>query len=475
MVGDGKAGELGAEHEANGSESESSPPSSRGRRALLAARLATSLAERPDGPHNGAGQVSGGARQALERDLHRYQAGSRQDRLSRKTQKKRLGASAGIGGRMSPVVESLSPEQLVTSPGRPGLMTDSQVWDDVGPGEAGTPQGDAPFEDGAVVGDDPPDNSLSDDEAEFGGELEGGAASKTDVKKKRRRSTRPSASSMATRLLLPVLAASWTERVAAFRARDGVPPKPYRPTSFAEAFELTAAERRALPKDQIRHLNTMASKIVAQALASVAFIDEWRDAIAQGPFNLRLIDLIDTLARALSHADAALSTAYEAVVSPELLEPGETTVLTPQQRLQRLLRFARAARRGLLSEVKRLIDRGFIPRGVLSGLKGRAGHLHAGVDVMALVNILEGAIAAGNHVTFTAKELERCTTIAYALIEDTSRAPTRRGGAARAAAIEERSRAYTLLWLAHREAHWALACIFQDRLDVRVVLPPLAG
>ena len=516
MVGDGETGEPGAEYEASGPDSEAGPPSSRGRRALLAARVAAEFAEHSNALHERGSQTMSGVRLALERELHRFPAGSRPERASRQAQKNRGGKGASRGGKAASAPDAASWEQLGAAAGRPGAMSNAAAWGTSRGGDTVNQQGDGALSDEAALADEarPGGNAAATSNAGLTGytwlsdvaahdvaggdvalgkrtmfagdppgsefEVEGQAPSEAggalqSSGKRRRRSARSSGSSMATRLLLPVLAASWTQRVAALRAREVVPPKRYRPTNFAEAFALTAEARRALPKEQIRHLNTKASKIVERALAAVAFLDEWREAIAQGPFDVHLIDLIDTLARSLSHADALLTTAYEAVASPGVWEPGEATVFTPQQRLIRLLQLARATRRALVSEVKRLIDRGQVPHGVLSGLKGRAGHLHAATDIMALVNILQGAIAAGTHVTFTTPELERCTTIAYALIEGTSQTPPGRSGAARAAALEERSRAFTLLWLAHREAHWALACIFRDELDVKAVLPPLVG
>jgi hypothetical protein len=451
MAGDGKTGELGAEREANGPESEPSAPSSRGRRALLAASVTAGVGERSGASHNEAQSSSNTARLALERDIHRLVVVSRQERSSRKKRKTR-----GAGASPKPVEVAAPTAEFTSSKQRSDetALGDGTALSDVSLAK------DPALEDAALA-----DDTSAED---------GQAAAKSGAKKKRRRRARPSASSVTTRLLLPVLAAEWEERVAAFKARGDVPPMPYRPTHLGEAFALTANERRALSKDQIRHLNSSAQKVASRAVASVAFLDRWRNAIAQLPVNLQLIDLIDTLARALSHADVLLAATFD-VALPEFIESREAVALTQQERLQLILRLTRDARRGLLSEVKRLIDRSLVPRGALSGLIGGAGHYNAGMDLLALVQILESAVASGTHVTFTPRELADYATLAYTLLETTARVSTRRGGAARAAAIEERSRAFTLLWLAHREAYWALASIFRDRLDVSVVLPSLVG
>lgn len=460
MAGDGKTGELGAEREANGPESEPSAPSSRGRRALLRASVTAGVGERSGASHNEAQSSSNAARLALERDIHRLVVVSRQERSVRKKRETRgAGASPSPGDGAAPTAEHATAEFATSENATSEDASLEQLENDTAPTESATPAIDAASE-GATLADD---TSAVEGQAAKGG-----------AKKKRRRPTRPSANSVATRLLLPVLAAEWEERVAAFKARGNVPPMPYRPPHFGEAFALTADERRALTKDQIRHLNSSAQKVASRALASVAFLDRWRDAIAQLPVNLRLIDLIDTLARALSHADVLLAATFD-VALPEFIDSGEALALTQQERLQLLLRLTRDARRGLLSEVKRLIDRSLVPRGVLSGLKGGAGHYNAGIDLLALVHILESAVASGTHVTFTPQELQDHAITAYTLIDTTARVSARRGGAARAAALEERSRAFTLLWLAHREAYWALASIFKDRLDVNVVLPSLVG
>lgn len=521
MAGEGKTGEPGGEHEANGPESEPSAPSSRGRRALLAAGVAAGL-EESEAPQPGAQANVNAARLALEREVHRFQVVGRQERLARKKSKQRVGGGVRGGGKGASATELTSGPQLGSGAGRqeavaktksahplltakraasrasgaPGAAQGpfgdeaAELWGDAAFGRdtalRSDPalRGDAASGHDAALGSDDEvvDGDVIDSDAGRAGDaatlddsgLDGSASAKAAAQRRRRKSKRLSANSVATRLLLPVLAAEWEERVAEFKARGHAPPKPYRPTDFQEAFDLTAAERQALAKDQIRHLNTSADKIVERALRSVTFIDRWRDAIAQGPANVRLIDLIDTLARALSHADTRLSTTHDVAV-PEFSQSGEMVALTEQQRLERLLRMARDARRGLLSEVKRLIDRASVPRGVLSGLKGRAGHFHAATDVLALVNILEGVARAGTHVTFTPEELRRYTSIAQELIHATSHAPGRHGSATRVAAIEERSRAFTLLWVAHREAYWGLAGIFKDRLDVSVVLPSLVG
>jgi hypothetical protein len=275
--------------------------------------------------------------------------------------------------------------------------------------------------------------------------------------------------------VLSVIASEWNERVAAFGfPKREAPPKPYCPTDFAEAYALTADERRALPKEQIRQLNVKAGPLVARGLAAAHVFDEWRDAMAQLPVDLRRVDQVGTYARAFSHADVLACTSFE-VVLPDFVEPGETIVLTPRQRLQRLVELTRAARTRLTSEARAWMDLGAIPVGALKNLKGGSGQYNAGIDVLALVEVLRSAAARGANVRLTELDLERCAALAYTLMEATSRQSTKRGGEARALALEERARALTLLWLSFCEGRHALTHIFGARLAVNVVLPTLAA
>lgn len=279
-----------------------------------------------------------------------------------------------------------------------------------------------------------------------------------------------------TQLTLSVIEARFASELAAYVARGAVvpepPPLPYRPTHYAEAFALTGDERRALSEAQILRPIVKAGKMVAEALAAVPFLDRMRPYIAALPVEFERIDRIATYARALGHSDAQLGMAME-VTLPEFALPGETLALTRTQRLQRLVQFALAARRRLHSELKSFIQLGYLPVGALSKLKGGRGHYNVATDVLSLLELRLRAVAAGAHSNIDAADLRDYNTLACTLNDTSAKAAAKGTNTARDLAIEERARAYTLLWLAYREAQRALTFIFRDQLAVKAVLPTL--
>jgi hypothetical protein len=442
------------------------------------------------------------ARSALEREVHRFQAGNRHDRQKRKkVQRAAQGAvreettagaqSAPTAGRPSAVTSSNS-ERGATSSSEDAaapasLRGSSQVavaatapnWEARWPGpvpEATDDPWAGPDEDPALNRDTSLD-ALRDG-AETG---EGGPTGDAETtaerdaepsRRKKRKRGKPSAQSIATSLLLPAVRAKWHAEVAAFGGRREAPPRPYCPTDYAEAYALTADERRAIPKASIRHPNTEIGKLVTRVLGAFAALEPWRDEIACLPVDIAKIDRIPTYVRALSHSDAQLAPTLEMMV-PEFLAPGETMVLTRQQVVQRLLQLALAARSVLHSQVKALIILGRIPPGALAGLAGGNGYYNTAKDVLSLIELLRTAVGCGATANISEEELERYTVRAYKLIEASALTSPSGVGMTRTLAKQERSRAYTLLWAAYREAQRALTCIFWDEADVGVVLPTL--
>lgn len=486
MVGDGDSGETGGSDDTNGPASEPAAPSSRGKRALVAA----GVGQHSDSFHRAEQSSSDAAGAALEREVHRFQVVSRQGRLQRKKPRGRAKSEPGAIDN-----EGTRLEQLTTGSDRTTAVSASQALS-----RRQTPFGTgadtvreteservwtAELLDGPDAGDarslDAAQTDLAPLSADGNADLDGGATAvgadeQTTAKggKRSRRGRRKrSANDLPTRLVLAIIAAEWKARIAAFGYPGRVaPPKPYCPTNYKEAYDLTTAQRQALSKDQIRHLNVKAGKLVLRALSAALVFEQWRDAIAQLPVDMRLIDNFATYARAFGHSDTLISASFE-VVLPDFAQEGEVMVLTPQQRLQRLLELTRAARARLKLEVEALINLGAIPAGALRNLKGRSGHYNAGFDVLALLELLRNAAARGANVRITERDLGRATVLAQKLMEATSRQFSKRGGEARALALEERARALTLLWLAFWEGRNALVQIFGQRLDVSVVLPTL--
>jgi hypothetical protein len=210
---------------------------------------------------------------------------------------------------------------------------------------------------------------------------------------------------------------------------------------------------------------------VARALAVCPLLEEWRSQMVFLPVKLWLIDLMPTLARALSHADARLAMALE-VSNPDLNAPGETRALTRRELMQRMLQVALVERARLHSEVRNWITLGRLPTGALSNLKGGRGYSNVAHDVLSLIELRRAALTSGAASSISEEDVRRCALLAYGLIETSARTPNGID-AVRAAALEERSRAFTLLWLAYNEAERALTFIFWNYGKQRVVLPAL--
>lgn len=490
MVGDGDSGETGGSDETNGPASEPAAPSSRGKRALVA----TGVGEHSGSFHRPEQSSSDTASAALEREVHRFQLVSRQGRSQRKKPRGRAKSEPGAIDN-----KGTRQKQLTTGTDRTTAVSASQALSRrQTPSSAGTQQAGTVREteservwtaellDGPDTGDarslDAARADLASLNADGNADLDGGATAAVGAdeqttaqggKRARRGKRKPSANDLPTRLVLAIIAAEWKARIAAFGYPGRVaPPKPYCPTNYKEAYDLTTAQRQALSKDQIRHLNVKAGKLVLRALSAALVFEQWRDAIAQLPVDMQLIDNFATYARAFGHSDTLISASFE-VVLPDFAQEGEVMALTPQQRLQRLVELTRAARARLKLEVEALIDLGAIPEGALRNLKGRSGHYNAGFDVLALLELLRNAAARGANVRIAERDIGRATVLAQKLMEATSRQSSKRGGEARASALEQRARALTLLWLAFWEGRNALAQIFGQRLDVSVVLPTL--
>lgn len=270
---------------------------------------------------------------------------------------------------------------------------------------------------------------------------------------------------------LRVAIAAWEAEVAGLPPRGYLPPLPYRPTDYAEAHALTAADRAALAADAVRGANVNAGKVLALVLSLIPLLDRLRPAFAHVAVDVALIDRIDTLVRAFAYADALASGALDPT-SPDPWEPGSTRVLTPRQRLRSLFRRNIEARRGLNSDVRNLMVQGKVPAGALKNLKGGVGYYNTGKDVLTLVTVLRDAAPSVRAASSMSDAvLEQYTQLAYNLINLSSRISERSENTA--LAWDGRARAFTLLWNAHSQAQRALTHILWDVMDVKDVLPSL--
>lgn len=486
MVGDGKTGDNSGDDN-NGPESDTGAPSSRRRQGLLANAAAARSGE----------LQANAARVALEREVHRFQTANRHGRLKRKPQRVTKAGSPeekasstqpkDAAGRTSAVTSSKSKNQAASpleDAAAPASLrgssqapfqarADSQV-------ETGEPHWAARWQGPTPGASYDPLDSTEHQETGSGSETETApderdTAAESDAapsRRKKRKQRKSSADSIANSVLLPVVRAKWQTEVAAFGGRREAPLRPYCPTDYAEAFELTADERRAIPKERIRHPNTKIGKLVTRVLGAFAALEPWLDELTALPVDVEKIVRIPTYIRSLSHADAQLAPAVE-MLMPEFLAPGETMMLTRQEVVQRLLQLALTARRCLLSQVKSMIALGRITPGVVGGLTGGNGHYNTAKDVLSLIELVRRAVGCGATSGIPEDDLERYTLLAYKLIETSSLTAPNGGRAARTLAKQERSRAYTLLWLAYREAQRALTFIFWDMADVGIILPTL--
>lgn len=492
MVGDGTTGELGADDTSSGPESEAAAPSSRGGRAALVG----AVGERADSlPPS-----SSGARLALERDLHRFQAASRHGRVQRTAKRAKAGGHApapseslprtqpaSAADRTRSVTLSKSVQPSRSSPDDEGPTSLRGTATDFGPRSLDVGSVDAGFVDepaawngaswdtatrNAATGDAVAGETIEPSDGD-GTVLQEDFTASTPKRRKRRKAL---GRGFETQLTLSVIEERFAAELAAFVARGGVlpapPPLPYRPTHHVEAFALTADERWAIPKGEILRPIGKVGKMVAEALAAVPLLDRMRAHIAALPVAFERVERIATYARSLSHSDALLAAALE-VTLPAFASPGETTALTRTQRLQRLTALGLAARGRLYGELQGLIKLGYLPAGALSGLKGGRGHSNVAVDLLALLELRLRAIAAGAHSNIAAADIRNYNTVAGTLIDTSAKAAAKGITTARDLAIEERARAYTLLWLAYREAQHALKFIFRDQLAVKLVLPTL--
>ncbi len=289
---------------------------------------------------------------------------------------------------------------------------------------------------------------------------------------KRGRSSRRAPNSKALRQqLLQAVMTAWEAELAARPPTGALPPLPYRPSDYAEAHAVTAAERAAIPARDVRKANVNAAKVVALALAVVPVLDQLRPALATLPAGVAMIDRIDTLARSFSYSDALARGALDPT-STDRWEPGSKRVFTPRQRLRNLLGRTIAARRSLNSEVRNLILQGKLPKVAVEGLKGGAGYYNAARDVLTLVTVLRDAPATVRAASSLGDaELEQYTQLAYELTNAHAQMSPR--SETKLLAWDNRARAFTLLWHAYREAQRALTYILWGLLKVTDVLPTL--
>lgn len=270
---------------------------------------------------------------------------------------------------------------------------------------------------------------------------------------------------------LMAVTAAWEAEVAALPPRGHLPPLAYRPTDYAEAYALTAADRAALSPDAVRNANVNAGKVLGLVATLVPMLDRLRSAFALLPVDVMLIDRIDTFLRSFAYSDAVARGALDPA-SADPWEPGSTRVLTPKQRLRSLFRRTVEARRSLNSDVRNLIIQGKVPKDARKNLKGGVGYYNAGRDVMTLITLLRDAspeVRAASSMTD--EVLDHYAKVAYDFIHLSALIAERSEN--KLLAWDDRARAFTLLWNAYSQARRAVTHIVWDVMNVNDVLPSL--
>lgn len=195
--------------------------------------------------------------------------------------------------------------------------------------------------------------------------------------------------------------------VAPAGASKLAPPLPYRPFDYREAHELTAAARAAVLPTAIINPGALDVPYATRvAIGAVLNIDRYRDRIAQRfGDELEEIDMIDTLARAATHALVLLS-----------------TTSTPPEKVKAVYEAALEARRFMFSDITNLITLGFLAPQTLSDISNAAGHDNVSTDIQKLVTIadkIDDEVEA--RLAIKADKRNEYLLLAYQLTELSSR------------------------------------------------------
>ncbi len=264
--------------------------------------------------------------------------------------------------------------------------------------------------------------------------------------------------------------------------RTACPPCQSAPQSFAVAFAVTANERAAIPFRRVMQPKINVPKAIQVALSVVPFLDQVRPLLAKNGADVQLIDRIDTYARGLSHAHALLTSATDVWVPSAYEDASVATspqesrrVVTRAGRLQELSKRVIEARVRLRSDVRNLIVQGALPQTALARLKRRVGYHNTATDALAMIHLIRTLPpTAPCRSALSEATLDEFEAAAQELYTYAARAKGRGGvSEQRVKARDERARAFTLLWVAYREAQRVITALVWDKGDVRDVLPSL--
>lgn len=230
------------------------------------------------------------------------------------------------------------------------------------------------------------------------------------------------------------------------------------PLRLRQAFDATAADRAALPADEVLPVRIDVVTAVVTTLGCVHKVLPYRGAIASGiaMFDLAYLDKLEPYALALMESQ----TQYNAVAKPsEPIEPLSKELV--------------ATREMLLADVTALEARKLID-GRRGELRGAVGYKAQATDVLLLASVLraawpkiEGKSAA------TQAELDHATLLAERML--TALGVREQGPKLAQAEADVRDRAYTLFVRAHDQVRRVIAFLRWDEDDLEEVMPTVFG
>lgn len=222
------------------------------------------------------------------------------------------------------------------------------------------------------------------------------------------------------------------------------------------AFSSVQPELEALPEAEVLGINIDLPHAVTTVLGALPKIAAHRDAIARAlpEVDLAQLDKLQTYARAAAHAHAVVMAA--STVPP----------------MRELAARASRLRQLLCSDASALANRGLLDRRCLNGLKGPNGYQNLAFDLLVLAALFrEHWAQVCTKTALDASELDAAEALAEQLIDGIN--ARKRPAPQRAAAIEQRRRAFTLLANAYDEARCAISYLRWKQGDIESIAPSL--
>lgn len=223
--------------------------------------------------------------------------------------------------------------------------------------------------------------------------------------------------------------------------------------SPSQALELVRAELLAMDPRTLLPVNLDVGACALSVLGSLKYIREHRDLV---------VEIFGERGRAIDRLEVVAQAALSAHASYLAAESGKN--------IQPLVDELTDVRDALVAELKSLIARKLVDRGVLGALSGLVGFKNLCIDSLQLVSIFQTywpAIEA--HTWVRHADFAKAETLADQLI----RAIAVREEAGRAAAADLRQRAYTLLLQTYDDVRQSITYVRWKRGDYDLIAPSL--